>query len=333
MEIKQINRIYIKRKTRIFFQSQKWKNLLVFLVFVALAFCFWILQSFQQKVEREIYVPICYSNIPKELVISNTLPDKFRLKLADKETVFLKYFFNKNYMQININLKDLPLNKTSYTIDRLILNSRIRDFLLNTTQLIAFKPETLQIEYSPLEKKEVPITIAGKIAAATGYIFTDSLTLNPSKVWIYGNKKTLDTIQFITTTSVKEEHIQKKLNLTLALNVPEGVHLSTGKVKITGNVEEYTEKRFELPVTYYNSPENVHVRFFPSTVEVICQIALSKYARVGANDLNVGINYQELSQNQGMDILLDLNRKPQWLINYRIIPDKVEYLIERKKDL
>ncbi|MDR0681386.1 MAG: hypothetical protein LBG15_06005 [Dysgonamonadaceae bacterium] len=283
--------------------------------------------------EREIYIPIRYSNIPKELVINNTLPDKFTLKLADKGTVFLKYFFNKNYTDININLKDLPLNKTSYTIDRRVLSSYIQDFLLNTTQLITFNPEALQFNYSPLEKKEIPITIAGKIAAATGYIFTDSLTLNPSKIWIYGNKKTLDEIQFISTTEVKEEHVQKKLHLTLNLNAPKGVRLSTEKVEITGNVEEYTEKRFELPVTYYNSPENIHLRFFPSTVEVICQVALSKYARVGANDLNVGVDYQKLSQNQETNIPLDLNRKPQWLINYRIIPDKVEYLIEQKKDL
>jgi hypothetical protein len=330
MEIKRINRIYIKRKAGAFFQSQKWKELLVFLVFVALAFCFWILQSFQQKVEREIYIPVHYSNIPKELAISDTLPDKFTLKLADKESVFFQYLLDNEYASITIDLKNLPLDKTSYTFDRLVLSSYIQDFLLNTTQLISFKPEVLRINYSPLEKKEVPVSIAGEIAAATGYIFTDSLTVNPSKIWIYGNKKTLDTIQFIATETVKEEHVQKKLDLTLKLNAPKGVRLSTGIVEISGNVEEYTEKKFELPVTCYNSPEDIHVRFFPSTVEVTCRIALSKYASANAIDLDAGIDYQKLFQNQGANIPLVLNRKPQWLINYRMIPDKVEYLIEQK---
>jgi YbbR domain-containing protein len=213
------------------------------------------------------------------------------------------------------------------------LQSYIQDFLLNSTQLIAFKPETFQINYSPLEKKEVPVTIAGKISAATGYIFTDSLTINPSKVWIYGNKKTLDTIRFISTTTVKEEHIQKNPDLTLQLKIPKGVRLSTEKVNVTGDVEEYTEKKFELPVVCYNLPENIHIRFFPSTVEVICPIALNKYSRVTANDLEISIDYQELSLNPGQNVSLVLTRKPQWLINYRIVPDAVEYLIEQKRSL
>lgn len=33
-----------KRKAKAFFQSQTWKNILVFLLFVALAFGFWIAQ-------------------------------------------------------------------------------------------------------------------------------------------------------------------------------------------------------------------------------------------------------------------------------------------------
>jgi hypothetical protein len=333
MEIKRINRIYIQRRAGVFFQSQKWKNLLVFLVFVALAFCFWILQSFQQKVEREIYIPVRYFNIPKEVAINDTLPDKFTLKLADKGTVFLKYLMDSEYASLTIDLKNLPLDKTSYTFDRLLLSSYIQDFLLNTTQLISFKPEVLRINYSPLKKKEVPVTVAGKIAAATGYIFTESLSINPSKIWIYGDEETLDTIRFITTETVKEVNVQKKLDLTLKLNAPKGVRLSTEKIELSGNVEEYTEKKFELPVTCYNSPKNIHVRFFPSTVEVVCRIALSKYAEANAIDLDAGINYQELSHNRGVNIPLALNRKPQWLINYRIIPDKVEYLIEQKKDL
>ncbi|MDR0412700.1 MAG: hypothetical protein LBH61_02695 [Dysgonamonadaceae bacterium] len=332
MEIRLINKSFFRQKTSAFFRSQRWKELLVFLVFVALAFSFWVLQYFQQKVEREIEVPIHYSNIPKDIILNDTLPGKFTLKLVDKGSVFLMYFLNKKEASIPIDLKDVPLNNTFYTIDKPALNTYIRDFLSNTTQLVSFKPEKLRINYSPLEKKEVPVILAGKIEAATGYIFTDSIAVKPSRTWIYGNKNTLDTLQYIATETVKEESVQKKLDLTLRLKAPQGVRLSTEKVRISGNVEEYTEKKFELPVVCYNSPEDVRVRFFPSTVEVICRIALSKYSDANANDLDTGVDYQDLSRNQGTNISLLLNRKPHWLIDYRIIPDKVEYLIEQKKE-
>jgi hypothetical protein len=334
MKVRQLNKEEIEQKAKVFFHSQKWKNLLVFLVFVALVFCFWILQYFQQKIEREISIPIRYTQVPSEIILSDSLPDKITLRLADKGTVFIKYFFENDLAAININLENLPLDRTSYTIEKYTLNGQIRELLLKTTQLLSFSPETIPVRYFPLEKKEVSVRVDGKITTAAGYMFRDSLHINPSKIWIYGDKQTLDSIQFIKTAAVKEENIQKKLNLTINLMVPKGVQLSTEKTKITADIEEYTEKIFELPILCYNLPnENIHVRFFPSTVEVVCQLALSEYSKLSENDLKVGMDYRELSQNPGMNTSLTLSRKPQWLVHYRIVPETVEYLIEQKRDL
>jgi hypothetical protein len=301
---------------------------LVFLSFVVLAFCFWLLQYFQQKIEREISMPIYYTHVPGEIVLTDSLPDKMTIRLADKGTVFLRYLFDEDFTSIRINLEDLPLNKTAYTIDRPVLSSQIQDFLLNTTQLVSFKPETIRILYSPLKKKEVPVKIEGKITTAAGYMFVDSIHINPSKVWVYGNREALDTLRFVKTVIAKEENIQKKLDLTLSLDVPQGMRLSTEKVRITSDVEEYTEKKFELPVVCYNLPPDMHIRFFPSTVEVVCRLALSKYPQLTENALEVQVDYNALSQNPGMNVSLELSRKPQWLLNYRIVPKIVEYLIE-----
>jgi YbbR domain-containing protein len=301
---------------------------LVFLSFVALASCFWLLQYFQQKIERDISIPIYYTQVPDEIVLTDSLPDKMTIRLEDKGTVFLRYLFDENFTAIHINLKDISLDKNTYTVDRSVLNSQIQDFLLNTTQLVSFKPEVIRIHYSPLKRKEVPVKIEGKITTAAGYMFVDSLHISPSKVWVYGDQGALDTLQFVKTGIAKEENIQKNLDLTLALNVPRGLRLSVEKVRITSEVEEYTEKKFELPVVCRNLPENVQIRFFPSTVEVICQLALSKYPHLTESALEVQVDYNALSQSPGMNVPLELSRKPQWLLNYRIVPETVEYLIE-----
>jgi len=132
---------------------------------------------------------------------------------------------------------------------------------------------------------------------------------------------------------VKEEKIQNNLDLTLKLQIPKGLLSSVQKVRITAGVEEYAEKRFELPIVCLNCPEDIHVRFFPSTAEIVCYVSLNHYASLSAENLQIGIDYEELIQNTEVSILPALLRKPQWLTDYRIIPELVEYLREQKREL
>ncbi|MDR2805804.1 MAG: YbbR-like domain-containing protein, partial [Dysgonamonadaceae bacterium] len=48
MKLHPVNKEQIKQETKVFFRSQRWKNLLVFLVFVGIASIFWLMQYFQQ---------------------------------------------------------------------------------------------------------------------------------------------------------------------------------------------------------------------------------------------------------------------------------------------
>jgi hypothetical protein len=334
MRINRVNTNAIQQKAKVFFHSQQWKELLGFFVFVALVSCFWLLQSLQQKIEREISIPIHYINIPNGLFVSDSLPERMTFKLSDKGSVFWKYFFNKKLTAIRVDLRDLPSNQKSYTIERYALSAQIQNLLANTTQILSFQPEKIQVGYSPLQKKKIPVLINGKIATAAGFMFRDSIHIQPSEVWIYGKSAALlDTIQFIETELVNKENISRKLNLNLRLIVPKGVGLDTEKVNLTADIDEYTEKTIELPALCYNQPENILVRFFPASVSVISQLAMNQYSQLKDSDLAVSVDYNKLSQNQGATIKLVLSRKPLWLIHYRIVPESVEYLIEQKKDL
>jgi hypothetical protein len=181
--------------------------------------------------------------------------------------------------------------------------------------------------------REIPIRINGSLLPAAGYRFIDSLHIDPQTVWVSGDAALLDTLQWIGTLPVKEEKIQKKLALTLKLQVPKGLIASVRQARVSAELEEYAEKKIELPVTCIHLPNDRHVRFFPSTVEIVCYPALTDYPSLKAEDLSVGADYNELIQNTGVNISLTLLHKPTWLDDYRIVPETVEYLIEQKRDL
>ena len=257
MKLRPLNKEEIKHKTKTFFHSEKWKNFLVFLIFVVIASVFWLMQYSQQARS--------YNPNPPTVIIdrgSEAVNDSLRRK-----------------------------------------------------------------------GKAVPVRIDGTLSPANGYRFVDSLRIEPAVVWVYGDNKVLDTLQWIQTQPVKDDKIQNHFDRNLKLQIPKGLRATVQKVRIIARLEEFAEKRIELPILCWNCPNDIYVRFFPSTVEIVCYISLNNYASLKADDLETGIDYDELIKNAGTEISLTLLRKPPWLTDYRILPESVEYLIEQKRTL
>jgi len=334
MILQTLNKKEIQGRIRVFFQSQRWKNTLIFFSFVALASSFWALQYFRQTLEFEVPIKVNYTHIPAGIVLSDNLPEKITLYVQDRGGAYLNYSFKqrKQLLSINLNMGDISPNKTSYSIDQATLRDLISKKLSAATQLKSFSPDKIEINYSPLAQKKVPVAINGTISPAPGYLFTDSIRIEPEQIIAYGNKVTLDSLRKIQTVPLNYNNIDKDWAISTDLQAPEGIHLSFDKVKLSAIVEEYTEKTFELSVVCYNLPPNRSVRFFPSTVELVVRVGLSKYAQLSKSNFEIAVNYKDLAGKNTANCSLALTHKPSEVKSYRIVPNVVEFLIEQKND-
>ena len=331
MEPKLQNKEEIQTKIRKFSQSAKWKNFLTFLVFIAIAFVFWTLQYFQQRFEVEVSIPVYYVEIPNETTITNQLPDKINIHLIDKGTALFNSFLRKNPKAIEISLKDILPQKNTFVIDQTTIYRLVHDRLTGTSDVKSISPEKIEINYAPLSQKDLPVRLDGVLLPAPGYILHDSIIVSPGIITAYGDKNSLDTINYISTVPVDIKDISKDMERSLDLAIPQQLRLSANKVKLTIQVEEYTEKIIELPITCANLPENRIIRFFPSTAKVYIQTGLSHYAGLKASDFAIDLNYNELIQNSSTSsISLKLSQFPSEILNYRIEPEIIEFLIEKK---
>jgi len=329
-----LNKEEIIKKARVFFSSKQWKNTLLFFSFVLLASCFWMLQYFRQKFEFEVPVKIQYVHTPTWASLSSNLPQKVILSVEDKGNVYLNYLRKekRNSLFITVDLETISPSKTSYVVEQTVLSSLVNEKLFSTTQLKSFSPDRLDINYSLLAQKELPVVIAGTISPASGYLFLDSILIEPAKVVAYGNKKALDSLQEIKTLPLDYNNIDKNWSSFTNLQIPEGINLSNDNVKLSVTVEEFTEKTFELPVVCYNLPSNIRVHFFPSTVELNVRVGLSEYSQLSAANFEIAVDYNDLKDKDSANCSLTLTRKPPWLKIYRIAPDVIEFLFEQKND-
>ncbi len=150
------NKKTLQAKVKAFFQGYLWKKTLTFLFFLLLAFGFWILQSLQRPFETGIDVPIRYINIPKEIVLDNNIPTGIRITIRDKGTSLLKYTIGKKRHEgIEIDLKNIDLKKSAYTVFAKELATKISNNLSANTSLVSGIPDFLEIKYQALQKKKL----------------------------------------------------------------------------------------------------------------------------------------------------------------------------------
>ena len=334
MNRKLINKKTIQRKAGAFFRSNRWKNTLVFFSFVVLASVFWALQYFRDKFEFEIPVKVNYIHVPEGIVLSGDSPQELILHVQDRGSAYLSYLVSqkKQSLFINIDLEAISPNKTSYVIDQMVLLNLTAEKLSATTQIKSVSPSKIEINYSRLAQKELPVVINGTISPASGYMFLDSILIEPAKVVVYGNKNTLDTLREIHTLPLDYSNIDKDWTVFAKLKTPEGFYITAEHVKLSAKIEEYTEKSFELPVVCNNLPPNRRIHFFPSTVELNVKVGLSEYSQLSKSNFEIAVDYNDLKDRKSANCSLTLTRKPVWLKSYRIVPDVIEFLIEQNNN-
>jgi len=318
-------------KVKTFFQGNLWKKILTFLFFLLLAFGFWILQSLQQPFEMGIDVPVHYTNIPKGIILNNNVPAEIKVTVKDKGAALLKYTVGKKkYEKLEIDLAQIDLKKSVYTVSSKELATEISNYLSSNAILVSSVPDFLTVEYQALQKKEFPVALSGKLTPAPGYLLTDTALFTPSKVYAYGAKNMLDSLSAIYTENVSIEDIHSPVKKRIKLIAPKGINLNRVEVELNVSAEEFTEKIMQVPVTCRNLPPSYKIHIFPSTVEVITPVVLADYGKIDAIDFEISIDYLDLIKNQNYTTNVILTKKPDWIKSYRINPEKVEFLIEQK---
>lgn len=320
-------------KVKTFFRGNSWKKILTFSFFLLIAFGFWILQYLQQRFEIGVVVPISYKNIPEEIALDPGLPQEMNLRIADKGTTLLNYTLSGEIDAVSIDLKKIDPKKLFYSISGISLEKEIIKGLQSSTSLVGYTPERIEVKYSALKKKTIPVRITGSITTKTGFMLEDSIHLDPKEITVYGSGVTLDTIPAVFTKSVELKDLHAYFEKKVELVFPEGIVSDTKSVLLSGNIEGYTEKTFKLPVVCENVPGEYVVKLFPPTVDLICQVTLSRYTSLSETDFKLYVDYNNLIGNTELSIPVEVFVKPQWFRYYRLSPENVEFLIEKKSGL
>ncbi len=320
-------------KAGAFFRRQQWKEIFIFIFFLFLSLGFWLLQSLQQDYERRIELPLRYRDIPSEWVLSESNPKNVSILLKDKGTTLMYYFWNAHFNPVDISILNLPLlSDSSLSITGRMLEAAVSKQLISSTSIISIEPREIELQYDTLDSRIVPVVANVQIGTKPGFQVFDSIRISYPEVRLFGSSRVLDTLNEIRTKLLTLENVSKTKEVTAYLDLPKGVKSDREAVKITIPVEEFTEKKIELPVLCLDIPADYVLRIFPSKVEVACNIPVSQFRGLTAEKLEILIPFNEFEENQATGkVKVRLTEKPSWVSNPVIVPNELEFVIEQLK--
>ena len=316
-----------KDKVRDFLLTEKCREFLIFLFFVAISFGFWMLQTLDGNFETEFTIPLRLKDVPKDVVITSDLQDEVRVKVEDRGTVLLNYMLGRSFLPISINFSDYENSSSRVVLPYEDLRKRVSSQLNSTTKLLSVYPDSIGFVYSQGKFKKVPVSVSGKITPGIQYYISD-IKLSPDSVIVYAPAEVLKTVQTAYTMPLDCEDLTENTSLRTSLKKIDGAKYDPSFCDVSVSVDMYSEKTVEVPVVGIGFPANKTLRTFPSKVKITFKVGLSGYSSVNADDFFIGVKYSDLLKTSKDNIDLVVTTTNPNVSNIRVVPSSVDYLIE-----
>lgn len=317
------------QKIRDFLLSKKCREFLIFLFFVFVSFCFWLLQVLDDEYETELKIPIGMKNVPENVVMTSELPSHLYVGVKDRGTVLANYMLGKSFSRVYLDFSEYVGKGNLVRIHSSELAKRISAQLNQTTKIQTFKPDTIEFIYTQGNGRKVPVKLQGEVKPERQY-YISGITYSPDSVTVYAPKSVLDTLTAAYTEPLNEEGISDTLRRRLSLQSVKGTRFMPSHSDITLMVDIFSEKTVDVPVRGVGFPPNKVLRTFPSKVQVTFQVGLSHFKDITAEDFAVEVDYKNLENS------VDDKCKPQLIVlsqhvnHARITPKEIDYIIEQQ---
>lgn len=263
--------------------------------------------------------------LPQDKILLNDSLNTIRLTLKTTGFKFLKFYFNKPYL--NINFSKLLKNEKQYlwiANQQKLEISRQFDAKISVEQI---EIDTLKIAYSTNQVKKVPVKLDKHFVFIPGYDLVDKLKVTPDSIKIIGPHAMVDTINFVTSKLLTIKNIDSDVNAMIGLkNKKKHIVYSTLDVNVSGRVKKITEGELLVPINVNNVPKNLDIKIYPKYVPVVFNCTLEVFKLVTKEGFLVECDYNDIDLNRNY-LKPVIKRKPAVVKSAKLGLDRVEYIL------
>ena len=310
---------------------------LVFFIFLVISTTFWFLNALRENYGETFTIPVNYINVADNESIISKSNENLKLRIRGGGYAILRQKISRTFSEVSIDISRLNRSDTGNESHAFLLprmqRDNIQEQLYMGLELESIEPDTLFLTLAKIAKKKVAIIPNGDVIPEKQFILADKITFFPDSIEVTAPVNVIDTITFIRTRYFKIEKIKETVTQNSLLEIPnEIIDISSKSTQMTVPIESFSETTINVPISVAGLPDSLRIKTFPSEIEVVCRIGLSKFGSIKASDFSAVVDAEPiLNGERPTRLRVRIDKYPEEIPSFEYSPYFVEYLIERKQ--
>lgn len=303
--------------------SNRGRDALTYLMFVAVAFVFWVFMSLDTEVQRDFEVPFEISEVPDSVTIIGQVPPSIAVSVKGKDSRLIRFLWGK---LSTIKFKWCDNADDNYiNIPGVRLQTRMREYFGAGVELLSCRPDSVHIAYTAMPGVRVKLEVQSDIRPNLQYIVSGTPYADIDSVTLYSTTDIPHAVKSVSTEPIVKYGLKDTTRYEVKIQPIAGIRIIPDKVTVTIPVEPLIARKRTAMIEPQGVPEGKHLITFPSKVEVSYLVPMSAY-----NDdfpIKAFVEYEDVKKT-GNKIPVSLSMLPSTYHSVSCSPESVEYIIE-----
>lgn len=292
----------------------------------------WTYVHLSTPYEAEMDLPV-YIASPSGLAIASGLPERLhaRVKGAGWQILLLEFTGNAKF-DIDLTQRIFPL-ATPNTLQLLPDDLRNGAKLPTDVELVMVDPDTLEVAFGRVIRKQVPVRPVLNVSPGRGYALVGQPAANPSYITLEGSQDVLDSIRSFPTRSLTRSNARESVSESVELldTLANSVRVvSAPLITVRQSVQAIGERTFTyVPVHPDAAPPDKEILFVPGFISVTLRGGVEDLARLKSDDIRSYVMYDPIRFDSAEYVVPSVST-PQGISFLSSKPASVRFVVRRK---
>lgn len=306
--------------------SARGREVLTFMVFLLIAYLFWLMLTLNNEMQEDIDVPVELVNVPDSVTIISDIPSAVKVSVRDKGSVLIRQQMNQGKV-MKLDWNNYVAGPTKMLVNRADLGARLREHFPTSTQIVTTLPDSIRLNYTSGPGRKVKVKVPLDIHPVFGSVI-GRVTVNTDSVMVYSVNPIPSSVTEVTTVPVVRTGLSDSTVIRADIEPMAGARFVPDHIELKVAVEPLIRRSQNVPVVVRDLPADRRMHTFPSTVELNYLIPMSEYSHPHF-DVKAYVDYEEAVAATEGKVAVQLSLLPDSYHNPEVRPDSVEFIIER----
>ncbi len=178
-------------------RSSRGRDVMLYLLFVCVAFVFWFVLSLDSEVQKDYDVPVELEEMPDSVTLIGQMPSGFSVLVQGKGSQFLRFTWGRMPV-MKVKFAENVVDGNVFALSRQKIDGRLRDYFGQGVSIMSVRPDSVRMEFTSAPGREVPVRINAEVHPDLQYLISGPLKSNVDSVKIYsvnGIPRSLDHVE------------------------------------------------------------------------------------------------------------------------------------------